>query len=249
MIALLHSPITQAADHIDTMTLATNPLADLGDTYAWMTSAGDKINLALTVSPFDDGTRHFGPSVQYVFHLDRYPAFPLMGADILAAKESKVVCTFASDTDGKCWVIAPNGTVLDYVAGDFSAATGKDSADGKVKVFAGPRSDPFFFNLAGFVAAVTAIDTACGGPCPGNLATSPGLDAAGCPKLPQTVTDSVAIHIPQTQPTAVGKCPANQKDCFANANVLAIVVQVDKTLIVNDNEKMLGVWASTHAAP
>ena len=47
--------------------------------------------------------------------------------------------------------------------------------------------------------------------------------------------------------STLGGCPANQKDCFADANVMAIAIQLDKALIVNDTKTVLGVWGSTHA--
>lgn len=252
LIALLHSPITQAADHADASNLSTNVMADINDVYAWNTSDVTKINLVMTVSPFDNGSRTFDPSVQYVIHVIRHAAFPATAAAHAAGEEYKAICTFASDTAGKCWIVDPTNKVLDYVEGDFSNAAGKTSADGKVKVFAGRRSDPFFFNLAAFVATRTQIETACGGgtapaACPGTLATVPGIDAAGCPQLPAASVGPLRATLAATIPTQVGPCPANQKDCFANANVMAIVLQVDKDLIVDDAKKYVGVWGSTHA--
>ena len=251
LIALLHSPITQAADHLDANALATNPMGDVNDVYAWMTSDGLKINLAMTVSPFDDGSRNFGPSVQYAFHMTRHAAYPATAALLAAGEEAKVVCTFASNTSGQCWVIDTTGKAVDYVSGDFSNTAGKTSASGKLKVFAGRRSDPFFFNFAGFVAARTDLETRCGGgspnACPGVLAAA--QNAAGCfAAVPPTTVQSIATKLDDVQTVQIGPCPPNQADCFANANVMAISVQVDKTLIVDDTKKLLGVWGSTHAA-
>lgn len=254
-MALLYAPITQAADHVDASNLATNPMADLNDVYAWngvTDGMPTKINLAMTMSPFDNGTRTFGPSVQYVFHMIRYVGYPRMAADHAAGEEYRVICTFTTDTAGKCWVVDPTNKVLDYVEGDFSNTAGKASASGKVKVFAGRRSDPFFFNFAAFVSVRTQIETACGGgtapaACPGTLATVPGVNAAGCPALPSTSVTPLRAGLAATIPTAVGPCPANQKDCFANANVMAIVVELDKSLIVTDEKKYVGVWGTTHA--
>ncbi len=259
LIALFHAPITQAADHLDQLSLATNKMADINDVYAWMTPDGAKINLGMTVSPFDDGMQSFGPSVQYAFHLTRYTAFPAMPADIAAGEESKVICTFASNTSGECWVVDPAGKLVDYVKGDFSAATGKLSASGKVRVFAGRRSDPFFFNFAGFATAQKKIELACGGgtvgTCPGAL--DAGDDAAHCPsQLPFASTAPIDQDLSeqqngQTTPDPISVlppgCPATNKDCFADKNVMAIVVQVDKTYIATDEKKLLAVYGSTHA--
>jgi len=246
-MALLHTPITQAADHLDAMALATNPMADINDVYAWNTSDGMKVNLAMTVSPFDNGMRNFGPSVQYVFHLTRNAALPLTAQQLLMGEESKIICTFTSNTAGECWVVDPSGAALDYAKGDFSAVAGKASAKGTFTVFAGRRSDPFFFNFAGFARAVGQFEQACGGTCPGG-AIAATLDAAGCPAgLPPSMVQPIAARLSETQTTMIGPCPANQKDCFANANVMAIVIQIDKTQLATDEKKYLGVWASTHA--
>lgn len=246
LIALLYAPATQAADHLDANALATNPMADINDVYSWMSTDGAKINLALTVSPFDDGTRSFGSSVQYVFHLTRHAQFPVNAQLLAMGEEYKVICTLASNTDGQCWVVDPTNKLLDYVKGDFSATAGKASASGKVKVFAGRRSDPFFFNLGGFLRAQAQIKTACGAnmQCPGVIPTN----AAGCPRIDGTTAGALRGMITSPPPAMVGPCAANQADCFANANVMAIVVQLDKTLVVDDTKKLLGVWASTHAA-
>ena len=244
-------------------------MADINDVYVWLNDGGAKLSLALTVSPFDDGTRAFGASVQYVFHVRRYPpfnggaGFPTTVEKILAGEESKVICTFASNTDGKCWVVDPSNKVLDYVAGDLSTATGKTSAGGKLRVFAGRRSDPFFFNLAGFLTAQKKIEFACGttnpatptiGACPGALDAID--DAAHCPQnIPAANVEAIASDLSeqQTGPTAgdplstLGPCPSTAKDCFAGKNVMAIVVEMDKTLIASDAFPLLSVWASTHA--
>jgi hypothetical protein len=249
LLALLSSPVSQAADHLDSTAL-TNKMADINDVYGWMTSDGAKINLAMTVAPNAGMDDNFGTSVQYVFHLTRYEFngaadFPIMQAQIAAGVETRVICTFASNTDGKCWVVDSANKVLDYVAGDFSMA-GQTSESGKLRVFAGRRSDPFFFNLSGFKRALAAFIPNCtGGDCPAGL----NLNAAGCPDTDAATAGALRGLVgatPTTAAQAMG-CPQNEPDCFKNANVMAIVVQIDKTLVVDDTKKLLSVWGSTHA--
>src|SRR5512139_1255412 len=105
-------------------------MSDINDVYAWNTSDAMKLNLAMTVSPFDNGSRTFGSSVQYVFHLTRHAAYPQTPTALAMGEEYKVICTFTSNTAGKCWVVDPTNKVLDYVEGDFSNTAGKSSADG-----------------------------------------------------------------------------------------------------------------------
>lgn len=222
--------------------MATNGMADLNDVYVWMTTDAAKVNLALTVSPFDNlaGGRHFGPTVVYAFHLSSRPGFGQAGM------ESKIICKFASDTDGECFVVDPSGKTIDYVKGDLSAGTGKAAASGKFRVFAGKRSDPFFFNLGGFVNAVTGAVTACGGACP----PAAGTDAAKCVQINGTQGAGLrgAIGAKPATNLASTQCDDTADiDCFKAANVMAIVVEVDKTLLLQDGDKFISVWASTHA--
>ena len=241
-LALLHSPLTQAADHLDSPSVATNPMADLNDVYAWNTTDGMQVNLALTVSPADPGTRSFGPDVLYAFHVSSRPGFGMAGT------ESKIICKFADNTHGECWVTDPAGKTIDYVNGDLSGPVGRVSRSGKFRVFAGQRSDPFFFNLAGFKRAVGTAEGACGGGTPGACPGVVPKDPAGCLLIDGGTGGALRGLIGATSPAAVGPCPANQADCFLNFNVMAIVVQIDKTELLNGTDRLISVWASTHAA-
>ncbi|MFT3697201.1 MAG: DUF4331 family protein [Kofleriaceae bacterium] len=215
--------------------MTANVTADLNDVYTWMDAGGEKVNLAMTVSPFEDGTHDFGPSVQYVFHAQSHEGSdnPAAFAPAAATVDTKVICTFASATSGQCWVTT-GGTVTDYVKGDFSSTSGVSSADGKVKVFAGHRSDPFYFNLAGFKAAVGKLETSA----PVGQPT-----AGGCPHY--MAADLLVAGMDLTNPTAA--C-GNATDCFATLNVLAISMQIDKSLLLHGSDHLLSVWGSTHAA-
>jgi hypothetical protein len=107
---------SEAADHFDAPATQANIMADIADVYTWMTSDGGKMNLAMTL-PAGDGTHHFGPSVQYVFHVTSILRYPMPGDP--AGTETKVICTFASDTMVQCWV-----GDKDYVKGDPSNTAG-----------------------------------------------------------------------------------------------------------------------------
>jgi len=226
---------SQAADHLDAPGVTTNPMADINDVYTWMESAGaaapTKVNLVMTVSPGDDGTRTFGPGVQYVFHVTSKPGLGIG----MPGTETKVICTFASNTSAQCWV----GDNKDYITGDPTATAGITSASGKVKMFAGRRSDPFFFNLQGFRNAVAEIE-----------ARSLTFNAAGCPAVDMATSNTIVgrlsetVHVPTAAP-----CPADKVDCFESLNVMALVLQVDKSLLNSTGNDVVSVWASTHAAP
>jgi hypothetical protein len=233
--ALLVGRTSNAADHLDAPAAASNPMADLADVYTWM-SADGKLNLAMTVSPADDNTRQFGPSVQYVFHVSEYAGADNMSAFGTPPTEHKIICTFTSSSKGSCWVTTGT-TVNDYVTGDPSATTGITSADGKIKFFAGQRSDPFFFNLSGFLTAQSTVEGAAAGLT---------FDAAGCPQIDAATGNVLRTQLTATPAAMVGPCPAGVKDCFASYNVKAIVLQLDKSVVLATGNHLLSVWGSTH---
>lgn len=215
-----------------------DPLADPADLYAWM-DAG-RLVLALTVSPADTPARAFGPAVQYVFHVTSKPG---LGVGQPGGSETQVVCTFASDSAGQCWVTDAAGAVVDHVAGD-PRTPGLASRSGKLALFAGRRADPRFFHLQGFRNAVTALRA--------RLATTPAVtvDAGGCPtSLTDPEVASFRAALTAVPATAQPPCLPDVADCFAHLDVRAIVVQLDRGLVNVGNNTAIGVWASTHAAP
>lgn len=210
----------RAADHADSPTLSGNPMADITDVYAWM--AGSNLNLVMDVSPRDDGTRRFDPAVAYVFHLTSKPG---LGVGAAGGAETRVILRFASNTSVQCWVTDASGT-KDYLTGDPSGIAGVASLLGRTRVFAGRRSDPFFFNATGFNMAISSLVP--------EAALSP--DGAGCP------TGISAVQAGQLRAQL-----AAGSDDFATANVMAIVVQIDRSLINVGTNTTVGVWGSTHA--
>jgi hypothetical protein len=240
--ALLLAGSGHAADHIDSDSLAAAPLAmgDINDVYTWMSSDGSKVNLVMTVSPADPGGRSFGPGIQYVFHLtSKSGAAPDVVAKPASGVTTTVICTFPTTATAQCWVTGASGT-KDYVSGDASNTAGLTSSSGKLRLFAGRRSDPFFFNLQGFRAGTAQLNTFRG---------TAITNAANCPALSQGNAATVRTTLAATQGTATTPCPANQADCFANLNVMALVVQVDKSLVNAPNNTIISVWGSTHMVP
>lgn len=214
----------QAADR-PAATPAASPMADITDVYAWM--AGSNLNLVMDVSPKDDGTTAFGPAVLYVFHLTSKPGLGLTAG---GGPETRVICRFASNTSVQCWV-ASGDITKDYVTGDPSNTAGVTSPTGKVKVFAGRRSDPAFFNLAGFNAAVAMYQAL-------------SIGTPDTPVCPSSLQPSQGISLR----TALGDPPnGSGSDSFAASNVMAIVVQIDKALVNTGTNTTVAVWGSTHA--
>lgn len=213
---LLFCSSAWAADHTDSPAASAEPTADILDFYSWMTSDANSLNLVATVQPFATAEAAFSDAVGYVFHVNSSAGY---GMD---ATETNVVCAFYSATGVECWV----GD--EYVAGDASDPAGIASASGKVKVFAGLRDDPFFFELQGFRDAVSTVIGAAAGLT---------FDDHGCPALDQATSDALVGLLQGGDDGAT--------DTLAGANVLALVVQVDKSL-VNSGGPVLGTWVSTH---
>lgn len=207
-----------AADHGDSPRAAADPAADIADLYAWMDATdGEKLNLIMTLT--SNGA--FSDAVDYVFHINSDDDGPLGPTPQV---ETTITCTFDSSQNVTC---EGGGS---SVSGDASSDDGITSSDGFLRVFAGLRDDPFFFNATGFGATVDAVI----GAATGDPALE--LDDDGCPLL----DDATAAQLRSVISTAPNG------DDFGGRNVLALVVQIDRSR-VNSNGDILGIWASTRA--
>lgn len=225
----LAGPSAFAADHLDSPEVKKDPATDITDVYAW--AEGDKLLLVLNVSPLATPDSKFSDAVQYALHVESSAGYGMVGT----AKD--VVCTFDAAQAIQCWVGDPGGKVDDSVKGDASAPAGLPSDSGKIKVFAGLRADPFYFNLAGFQDAVSTVK--------GALATDPlpfTVDGSGCPEL-DPITATTLIQ--QLQGTNMGSGAA--ENFFGAVNVLSIVLEIDKALLTGGGNTV-AVWGSTHQA-
>lgn len=218
----LGAPAAFAADHIDGFDAGDS--ADITDLYTW--ASGDKLVLVMNTNAVAAADAKFSDAVQYAFHLESSTGFMTPGT------KKDVICAFDTAQMIQCWVGDPAGKADDTVKGDASATSGLTSASGKIRVFAGLRADPFYFNLEGFLDTVATVKTA---------APTLTFDGAGCPAL-----DAITATTLQTmlKSTAMGAGAA--ENFFATLNVLSIVVELDKSL-AGDGD-IISVWASTHMA-
>ena len=219
--ALVLTPvIVQAADHLDGPQVAAMPAADINDVMAWMSSDASKVNLVMTVWPNAGPAAKFGDNIAYTFKTRSAAAtaFPQP-----AGSQKDLRCTFTASQVITCSLDGIS------VSGDASITTGIESASGEIKVFAGLRNDPFFFNLAGFRETAEIVTGA---------ASSLTFDSDGCPELNTATSNALVTQLK----TAPGGGAA--EDFFADFNTLAIVVQVDKDLLT-PNGPTLSVWGTT----
>jgi hypothetical protein len=220
IVALVIVPrVVRAADHVDGPRASADPSADITDVFAWMTPDAERLILVMDLVRNADTGARFSDSVQYVFHTTSSPSF---GAP--ASKEETIVCEFDAAQNVKCWAAGEA-----FVQGDASSPAGLTNDDVTLRVFAGLRNDPFFFNLAGFRETARTVTAAAG---------SLTFDAAGCPALDDATASALVTQLK----SAPGGGPA--VDAFANFNVLALVVEVDKDL-VTQNGPIVSVSAST----
>jgi len=201
-----------AADHIDSPGAIAEPMADITDVFAWMNADATKINLIMNVGPFDSATG-FSDAVTYAFHIESTSAYGTPGT------KSLVTCEFYDGVNIECW--APDST---YVTGDASSTAGLANKDSSIKVFAGPRNDPFFMEFTGFtdaVAAVVGVGVIPDGTCP-------AVDVPTSNALVSALTG--------------GGTPT---DTFAGATVQSLVVQLDRDL-VDEGGPILAVHGATY---
>jgi hypothetical protein len=221
--------IATAADHRDGSTSGVqaeeNIAADINDVYAFMTTVDNETNnkvvLGMTVFPAATANSEFSDAALYVFHVNRH-------ANLLAESdgEVEVVCSFETDQTISCWI----GDEL-VISGDASDPDGLENAEGSVKVFAGLRKDPFYFNLAGFNTARQAVQ--------GAFATlAANLQPNGCPQPGAATAGVVRDMLQADDPEA--------DNFFQTLNTLAIVIEADRDFFVDDESPLISVYGQTY---
>jgi len=275
LFTVLGSRLSHAADHADGTTsgpaLALDPTADINDLFAWMSTDAAQVNLVMSVFPGATATSRFSDTVKYVFHTSSMTAY------LGTAVARDVICTFTNTTPqvASCWVndpadVSANG-VKGFVTGDASATIGVASANGQVRVFAGLREDPFFFNLAGFRNATSTVgaaikDASANANFQGTYIK--GLDSThpGCPILTTTARNVVTGYLGHDctgigDPVDFFKKPVDgdnagctvkpalvttqqTKNAGLTGNIMAIAVQVSRSLLTTGGP-ILNVWAAT----
>jgi hypothetical protein len=213
--AVITPRLAQSADHRDGPAVLTDPSTDINDVYTF--NDGNNTVLAMTVFPVADANSKFSDAAAYVFHTESAAAF---GA---TSNPLDIICTFDAAQKIQCWA----GD--EYVTGDASAAAGVASTSGKLKVFAGRRADPIFFNLEGFNDTRAFVNA---------NATGLNFNNTGCPT--DVPTGEIVNRL---QGTDGGTQDAG--DFFLTLNTLAIVVSIDKALVTKGG-KLVTVWASTN---
>jgi hypothetical protein len=217
---LLSTP-SYAADHADGPAATASPAADITDVYAWMSPDHANMYLVMDVFPFATATAKFDTNTLYVFHTTSKA-----GLTATSGTPLDVICKFDTAQAISCWAGG------EFVSGATAGSTaGVTSSSGKLKVWAGLRDDPFFFNLDGFKDMVAAVQQAA-------PALLPTVDGSGCPKVDAQTSAALVSALAHSH----GNAPV---DHFAGGNVLSIVVSVDAALVTKGGSTV-AVWASTN---
>ena len=144
---------SRAADHNDGPGAFTNNTLDITDVYAFRAPAPNDTNIVLVmnVNPLLTGSptgSQFSANARYQIHID--------GNDADLADNMTATFTFAGAGVGQTWRVEGLTPLASTGQVTYSGATPIVYDQGGIKIFAGLRDDPFFFDLGGFQAFLAA---------------------------------------------------------------------------------------------
>ena len=195
VIALLGG-VLFAADHIDAPAVTgpgnTSPGNDITDVYAFQSPADNSkmvfvLNTQGLLSPAATGAAQFSSNVMYEINIDNTGdnVEDLVLQCLIQNGTMRVYGPDAVSTPGIASTVITSGpsTEVSVTAYNASSPNIGTNANG-ITVFAGPRDDPFFFDLARFKEIIAGTQTSF---------RSPGVDAfAG------TNVMSIIVEVPKT---------------------------------------------------
>jgi len=228
---LMHSR-ARGSDHADTPAIAAMPGVDLSDVFIFPSPTNsNNVVLAMCVHPLippgGGPSVVFDPNVLYQFKIDNTGDSVedlVIQAKFTGTGPSQQV----SISFGKPLML---GTVTEQLAPDSVIGTINTpfTTSNGLKVFAGAREDPFFFDLAQFLTILP--DRAS--PLGPTFTNTSGNAVSTTPSDPD-------------QPMAGTFRPAGQaRDFLKGFNVLAIVVEVPKFDITGGGSGKIRVWCTT----
>jgi len=226
----------KAADHGDGIDPMGTSAGDITDNYSWVWDDAGTPSLAMVMNV---NALSFGANVQYAWTLVRGP----LGTPTVA----QMICEFASAAGDDVTCHFGDATTFTTVSGDPSSATG--FTDAGIRVFAGPRDDPFFFNLDGFLNTAAAVRTQVDGDQANGELDPAIFDANGCPDLVAAgLAGAVAQCLTTSRDNGFGNAPTNPPANAFAGNIQSIVVSVPLSMIPGSTD-ILAVSASSHVAP
>jgi hypothetical protein len=220
----------RGSDHADTPAIAASPGLDLTDVFIFPSPVDStKVVLVMNVHPLIVSgvtSTVFDPNVLYQFKIANKGSAAAPVENLVI--QAKFTGTGTNQTVQIAGPIAPTmtGTQSVFQTPDptsgaintiFTTSTG-------IKVFAGTREDPFFFDLEAFFNVLpdrgTTLPTPIGRPAPAN------------PDQPQSTTFNA---------------PGVATDTLKGYNVLTIVLEMPRTMLTNggDGTGKIRLWCTT----
>lgn len=188
--AFITGGILVAADHLDSPTVSNQPV-DITDLYVFR--AQDPNNLVFVgntqgfLTPGTSGAAKFDANTVIEFNIDN-------NGD--AIEDLVIQCKYNSSSN-KMEVFGPSvpsekGTrskiegsaTADVTVSAYGGAVVTNTGASGIKVFAGPRDDPFFFDLDRFKMIIAG--------------TAPGFNNPGTDKFAGTNVMSIVVEVPKT---------------------------------------------------
>ena len=233
-----------ASDHADTAANFNRPGADLADVYIFPSPMNNNnVVLVMDVHPLipagQAGNVSFDPNVLYQFKIDTtgdYIEDLVIQARFSGSGPNQKVLIagpYKPFTLGTTAIFARPSSTVGTLNFPFSPAPG-------MTVFAGPRSDPFFFDLAQFFAVLPDRQT----PGTGMQVNYPSVMKADTPGLnPDGTFNTSGMNGFRGFPANSGFNSAPAMDLLAGFNVLSIVVELPRSALGGGK---IGLWETTN---
>jgi Domain of unknown function (DUF4331) len=147
--AIAFLSVGHASDHLDGPRAAADPQSDITDVFAFTSPENpDDVVLAMAVAPYAGDASTFSSAVDYAFRVHRVTGLSPLALDPTVRD---VVCDFDNQTPQHVTCTAAGGLTGTAVVGDVGDG---GTSGGGMRVFAGPRSDPAFFDRQGALSTV-----------------------------------------------------------------------------------------------
>jgi hypothetical protein len=169
--ALLVGGIVIAADHIDAPSVtgpsSTSLATDITDVYAFQSPADNSkmvlvANVSGLLTPATTGVAKFGSNVLYEMNIDNTGdnVEDLVIQFLVQNGKVRAYGPVAPATTGTTSTIRTNGSITEVDVTPYGTAPISGTGANGMKIFAGPRDDPFFFDLARFKEIIAGTQTA-----------------------------------------------------------------------------------------
>ncbi len=233
----------RGSDHQDSPTTVNRPAADITDVFAYQAPDNpNNIVLQMDVWPLIThsqlGTVALDPAVMYQFKVDNTGDGVEDLVFQLKAKSAGAGQTIdlygpakPNETGTNSTFVGKTGSVV------FNDTSGTVQSNG-VKVFVGPTKDPFFFDLLTFFNIIPDRYYGCHSPFTNGFGVPCGGATAGS-------FNGFTAGFNTLHSTSCSLMPASDALSSHQFNVIAIVAEMPKSLLLNATHPVIGVWTTT----